>query len=256
MLREFRELSRRTSSGGFTLIEMSIVLVIIGLIVGGVLVGQSLIRQTQINSIETQSASIGQALNTFRDKYGGVPGEINFQPFFPQIIDGSGYYCSGPSGAPGTTTIDDLIDTTYENETAYAELQAAGLVPMGRPQILQSGTVQPFWNCLQNDMQQTAAFSTKLDSSIYAEWDTLNGKQSLSYGSASIPALTVAEAYAFDLKYDDGIAGTGIINGLRADGPGYCTSGVTPDQYCEAPGQWCTGQYRNYKICMINVTLP
>jgi prepilin-type N-terminal cleavage/methylation domain-containing protein len=85
--------ARRRGAMGFTLIEMAIVLVIIGLIVGGILVGQTLIRQRQINSIETQAVVIGQALNTFRDKYGGVPGEINFQTFFPQIVNGSGYYC-------------------------------------------------------------------------------------------------------------------------------------------------------------------
>ena len=244
---------RRQGNAAFTLIEMSIVLVIIGLIVGGVLVGRTLIRQQQVNSVETLAISIGQALNTFRDKYGGVPGEITYQTYFPQFSSTSGYYCSEPGQY---ANMNGLVDG-QESETAYAELQAAGLVPMGRPQILQNGTVQPYWNCSQNNMQQMAAFSTKLDSSVFAEWDTINGKQSLIYGSASVPALTVAEAYAFDLKYDDGIASTGIINGQSALGPGYCTAGgATPDQYCEAPGQWCTGEYRNYKVCIMNVTLP
>ena len=47
---------------GFTLIELSIVLVIIGLIVGGVLVGQELIRaafvRAQITQIESTRRSI------------------------------------------------------------------------------------------------------------------------------------------------------------------------------------------------------
>ena len=46
----------KRSNRGFTLIEMSIVLVIIGLVVGGVLVGQDLIRaayeRAQISQIE------------------------------------------------------------------------------------------------------------------------------------------------------------------------------------------------------------
>ena len=37
-------------SGGFTLIELSIVLVIIGLLVGGVLVGQDLIRAAGVRA--------------------------------------------------------------------------------------------------------------------------------------------------------------------------------------------------------------
>lgn len=62
--------------GGFTLIEMSIVLVIIGLIVGGVLVGQSLIAAAGIRATITQIEKYNQAANTFTGKYGYLPGDI------------------------------------------------------------------------------------------------------------------------------------------------------------------------------------
>ena len=38
---------------GFTLIELSIVLVIIGLVIGGIMVGRSMIRSSKIKSIGT-----------------------------------------------------------------------------------------------------------------------------------------------------------------------------------------------------------
>ncbi|MBY0407531.1 MAG: prepilin-type N-terminal cleavage/methylation domain-containing protein [Rickettsiales bacterium] len=47
-----------TQEQGFTLIELSIVLVIIGLIVGGVLVGQDLIRAAEIGPRWGRSRSI------------------------------------------------------------------------------------------------------------------------------------------------------------------------------------------------------
>lgn len=61
---------------GFTLIELSIVLVIIGLIVGGVLVGQDLITAAQSRKLLSSTQAIDVAINTFRVKYGEKPGDM------------------------------------------------------------------------------------------------------------------------------------------------------------------------------------
>ena len=61
---------------GFTLVELSIVLVIIGLIVGGVLVGQDMIKAAEIRSTIAQLEQYNTATNTFRDKYHYIPGDI------------------------------------------------------------------------------------------------------------------------------------------------------------------------------------
>lgn len=65
-----------TAQRGFTLIEISIVLVIIGLIVGGILVGQTLIKAAQNRTIIREKDQIETAVMTFRDKYGGLPGDL------------------------------------------------------------------------------------------------------------------------------------------------------------------------------------
>lgn len=61
---------------GFTLIELSVVLVIIGLLVGGVLVGRDLIKSAQIKRAITQIEEYKTAVELFRQKYGGLPGDI------------------------------------------------------------------------------------------------------------------------------------------------------------------------------------
>jgi prepilin-type N-terminal cleavage/methylation domain-containing protein len=66
----------RKNEAGFTLVELSIVLVIIGLIVGGVLVGQDMIRAAEIRSTISQIERYNSAVNTFRDKYGNLPGDV------------------------------------------------------------------------------------------------------------------------------------------------------------------------------------
>jgi len=62
---------------GFTLIELSIVLVIIGLIIGGVLVGQDLVRAAGVRATISQIEKYQSAVNTFREKYGALPGDLN-----------------------------------------------------------------------------------------------------------------------------------------------------------------------------------
>src|SRR5271156_5113213 len=64
------------SRAGFTLIELSIVLVIIGLIVGGVLVGQDLIKAAQLRASITQITQLNTAANSFDRKYNGIPGDF------------------------------------------------------------------------------------------------------------------------------------------------------------------------------------
>ena len=61
---------------GFTLIELSIVLVIIGLVTGSVLVGRDLIRASEVRAQITQIEKYQTAVNTFKGKYGYLPGDI------------------------------------------------------------------------------------------------------------------------------------------------------------------------------------
>ena len=62
---------------GFTLIELSIVIVIIGLIVAGVVGGQTLVRQSAIRSLVTEYNQYKVAVNAFKLEYDALPGDFN-----------------------------------------------------------------------------------------------------------------------------------------------------------------------------------
>ncbi len=76
---------------GFTLIELSIVIVIIGLVIGGVMVGNDLIKSAQRRDQIAQFEMFQLAVSTFKIKYGGLAGDAdNASAFFTGVSDGNG----------------------------------------------------------------------------------------------------------------------------------------------------------------------
>lgn len=67
---------KSNSQKGFTLVELSIVLVIIGLIIGGILKGQELIGNAQVKNVMAQAQSYEAATVSFMDKYNALPGDL------------------------------------------------------------------------------------------------------------------------------------------------------------------------------------
>ena len=61
---------------GFTLVEIAIVVTVIGLLVGGILKGQEMIRSSRATATIAQIESYQTAVNTFRDTYGALPGDL------------------------------------------------------------------------------------------------------------------------------------------------------------------------------------
>lgn len=76
---------------GFTLIEISIVLVIIGLLLGGVLKGQQLIENAKIKRVNNDFTGIGAAVYAYIDRYNALPGDdINAKVRWSSLDEGDG----------------------------------------------------------------------------------------------------------------------------------------------------------------------
>lgn len=65
---------------GFTLVELSIVLVIIGLLVGGILVGQNLINSVNMSRTISDLAKFDAIAMTYKEQYRYLPGDNPNEP--------------------------------------------------------------------------------------------------------------------------------------------------------------------------------
>ncbi|MCH2546206.1 MAG: prepilin-type N-terminal cleavage/methylation domain-containing protein [Alphaproteobacteria bacterium] len=68
--------SSSPGSRGFTLIEISIVMVIIAIVVGGVLVGNNLLRNARLGTILSDKEKYVNAVEQFKTKYKSLPGDM------------------------------------------------------------------------------------------------------------------------------------------------------------------------------------
>lgn len=123
----------------FSLVELSIVLVILGLLVGGVLSGQSLIRASELRSVSADLARYQTAVYTFRDKYFALPGDMTNATTFwgVRASTGSDVTChqtinstTGTCNGNGDGRIDFIAgDATFgERFLGWQHLVRAGLI--------------------------------------------------------------------------------------------------------------------------------
>ena len=76
---------KKQSSQGFTLVELAIVLVIIGLLVTSIVKGTSLTQAAKVNNAITLAQDLTVAINTFKQQYHMLPGDIKIDATSPEI---------------------------------------------------------------------------------------------------------------------------------------------------------------------------
>ena len=65
----------KNKQGGFTLVEIAIVLVIIGLLMGGVLKGQELINSAKVKNLANDFRSMSSFVYAYQDRFRALPGD-------------------------------------------------------------------------------------------------------------------------------------------------------------------------------------
>lgn len=208
-------------SNAFTLIEMSIVLVIIGLIVASVVVGQKMIEQAKLNRIASDLKKYETAVLAFQVQYNGIPGDLsNAYSFWGSdcASDDSGN-CNGDGN--GNVDIDAGVgreDMAFWHHLGLAKFTGSfeylsATVALGRNMPESPFTNVGYWGYLGLSGKDLCLVTgSKRNSAEY-----VNGE-----------ALTPSQARSIDKKYDDDAPGTGKIH-ARRDQDNYATTTICID---------------------------
>ena len=230
---------KKASNQGFTLVELSIVIIIIGFLIAGIAAGNSLIKQAAFSSIIREVGQFNIAVHTFKDRYGALPGDLtNARAYWPLLNSNTNGNGNG------------LIDTWAGGETinAWAHLSVAGLL---QGSYADTGGVEctADYNCP----------GSKYPGGIYYWADIwpyvggfgfgrnllgLGGFYSFDFPWAAI--FTPAEVQNIDIKMDDGKPG-GKMYGFRGNDPnGY--HGYPLGANCCTNNAWCNVVPDTYNI--------
>jgi prepilin-type N-terminal cleavage/methylation domain-containing protein len=229
----------------FSLVELSIVLVILGLLTGGILSGQSLIRAAELRSVATEYSNYITATQTFRDKYMGIPGDFNKATDFWGAEPLVNCPSTATVAATGTATCngegDGRISLGVTNEPFrfWQHLANAGLVE-GRFSGVTGGAANNYTATASN------VPASKLSSAYWWVWNwrpyngvgfstlhaaipvydnilMLGALQTNSYSQR--PILNATEVWNIDTKVDDGKPGYGKM--IPFPYVGNCTTAAT-----------------------------
>jgi len=204
-------------------------MIIIGLLIGGILKGQELIANARLAANVSKVKAVDAALNTFRDSYSGLPGDlINNVNVLPNCAttskcgevagNGDGRIGVGPGAAQATAT---------ENLTAWAQLATTNLIsgvtnsPSGTTAA--AGVTNPV-NELGGMITIGYAVGNATLPGITGTTATARAGQYLALKTTATTAssatvglvLTPNQASRIDLKLDDGAPNSGSVLGAGA----------------------------------------
>ncbi|MDM8546932.1 prepilin-type N-terminal cleavage/methylation domain-containing protein [Candidatus Venteria ishoeyi] len=176
---------------GFTLIEISIVLVIIGLLLGGVLKGQELIENAKLKRMNNDFSGIATGAYSYLDRYAAIPGDDS-DAKTRWTIDSNP---TSPDGALGDGVLDGAWNVAT-TETGY------------------------FWDHLRRSNLITGGQGTKMPVHAFAgKIGVADGYLALTGPVICMDNINGKRAEIIDKQLDDGQPGTGVLRAEAANNP-------------------------------------
>lgn len=247
----------------FSLVELSIVLVILGLLVGGILGGQALIRAAELRAISSDYQRYTTAVHTFRDKYFAIPGDITNATQFWGAADGSTGLtaaCYTTANTGGTATCNGngngrlfMSDSNATNAApewfrGWQHLANAGMVEgtysavaAGSPRLAVPGVNVPRARIKNVGFTLMSLSVPATFVGIWTgEYDGFAvGAQSPANTETANPAFRPEEAWNIDTKSDDGKPNIGLVRSAKGLPNCHVTVGSAQEYSLNATGTNC-----------------
>lgn len=212
---------RKNKRSAFSLIELSIVLIIIGLLIAGITGGASLIKSSELRSVMGEARGFSVAVNAFFTQFDGLPGDYDTSLSSNDGVgDGDDIieYVNALNRGEGLEAWRDLFVTGAVSEVVkYTTLTtaAAGIVPSVIPgsdipssKIKSAGWVFDSWD---SDSQNVVVITGATTSTNPSTSNTLpaNGQSAVFTG-----VIAPTDALSIDVKSDDGVPNTGVVRAI------------------------------------------
>lgn len=225
------------NNSGFSLLELSIVLVIIGLLAGGIVGGQSLVRASELRSISAGYQTFLSARNAFREKYAAIPGDMrNATRFWGRMVNAA--HCvtnssaavatNGTCDGNGDSLVADAAAASQSGETFqfWRQLALAGMIEGSYTGLAGATNAKDYdfgTNAPESKISSVgwaASFENNSANSLpqvfvrnYMNALTIGGDDGI-YADGAF--LKPEEAWSLDSKLDDGKPGTGAVQAYPA----------------------------------------
>lgn len=204
---------------GFTLVELSIVLVIIGLLIGGILVAQSMVDTARVVRFVKDVQQYEVMAKQFKHTYKYWPGDL------PNAYSILGSGCGTNTTALGTGCNGDGggfiggLGSYYESSLFWVHLSYSGMAADANlrysktnPQIsLQPGVAGPGWKDHGNIVMWPSSFWYQIYQTPVNTNLMVFGAIPDSIAATAKPLISVRDAIAADGKMDDGDPARGIF---------------------------------------------
>lgn len=239
----------------FTLVELSIVLVILGLLVGGVLSGQSLIHAAELRRVSTEFAQYKTAYGAFKDKYLALPGDMKHAVAFWGAIDG------GTADGLDTDCMNTMISGSIITDTKTCNGDGSGVIGENSTEgfaawqhLANAGLIEGVFHG-PYDAGNVAGQSVPASRYSSGAWSVgssnmnfiATGTNTLAFGKGNFdqwtgePVLSTQDAYAIDKKMDDGYPHIGAVTTYNYTNLPHCITS-TNDAYAlsDATAEACS----------------
>ncbi|MAS86969.1 MAG: hypothetical protein CMH30_03190 [Micavibrio sp.] len=214
MIKSARYLTHASTTKGFTLVELAIVLLIISLIIVGIMAGQNLVRSAELRATTVQYNEFQLGVNAFIDRYNELPGDIDNDRYgFSGGCDGG----DGDGDEDGLLEDSDGAIADHDGEIAcfWENLTASPAFIPGNYVAVDGSTD----NVIGENMP-AMEYSNRgwgvffVSTKNYFITGVISEASSNSYDTANI--FVPVDAYSIDLKIDDGVPVAGKVQARGA----------------------------------------